>query len=517
MRLAILLVLAGFLPSQGMVRLAILIGNNHGLEDEKPLQYATQDARQVHTALTQLGGIDKGQDYLLLDPEVPEVMAAFADAKRKIIAFRKANKQVQLLIYYSGHGSDDALHVNGRKLPLADIRDFFREMEADLKILIADACFSGSLISPKGGSLAESVPVVYQDELKVNGSAILTSSSAGELSQESQELRGSLFTHYFLSALRGAGDADRDGSVTLWEAYNHTLSGMRRKLASYKNVAQNPGFEMNLHGSENVILTRVNLGQAFLTLKNVAEGRYQVVEAVNSMPVAEVTISDPEGVTLALSKGPYLVYGQGGKHGLSGFADLRKSRTVVLGASDFKPMGTTAMNSKGAFGGGTDWADTRTPFRIRLHPRYYPSFPGRNAEALAMDFSMQVDWRLWSASASFGYLMPYREGEGTSKSEQDGKGISVEILHNIPVTRRFSAFFGPRLEGWSVGQRHGGYDFGDARIAGTYATAGIEAMLPKGLSAALSAGPGAFWSYGVGGSLNRDFAVPICLSLGVGF
>ena len=60
----------------------------------------------------------------------------------------------------------------------------------------------------------------------------MASSSATELSQESDQLASSYFTHHLLLALRGAGDANQDGKVSLDEAYrytyNRTLAGTRR-------------------------------------------------------------------------------------------------------------------------------------------------------------------------------------------------------------------------------------------------------------------------------------------------
>jgi len=50
---------------------------------------------------------------------------------------------------------------------------------------------------------------------------VLASSSGSELSQESEQLRSSYFTHHLLVGLRGAGDADHDGQVSIDEAYRY--------------------------------------------------------------------------------------------------------------------------------------------------------------------------------------------------------------------------------------------------------------------------------------------------------
>lgn len=514
MRALFALVLAAAIPCLGMVRMAVIIGNNEGLESENPLQYATRDAQQIHSTLTQLGGVDKGRDWLLLDPDIRQIMAAFADAGRKIAALRKENRQVQLLIYYSGHGSGEALHVGGESLPLARIREAFGEMDANLKILIADACFSGSLIQSKGGTLAEAIPVVYQDELTVNGSAIITSSSAGELSQESRALKGSLFTHHFLSALRGAGDDDRDGSVTLWEAYNHTQAHLRRRLASGSEAPQNPEFDVDLKGSKNVILTRVNLGQAFLGLSGLPNGRYFVMEAGGAQQVAELSLSDPNGPVLALPKAQYLVFHGTGKNRTVGHADLRRAKRVDLGLRDFMPATPEHLAAKG---GLTDapGLSCKAPFGFELEPKLYSRFPGRVTGAGALDVSLVGAYGNWAGMAGMQYLVPAKGiASSSGPMDQDGYGIGAELRRYARISGLGWFFLGPRIEGWSLGQRQAGEDLPRGLVWGSHLRAGIDCRLAGPFRASFSAGAGWFWSADPSGNLRRSTTFPVSISLG---
>ncbi len=504
-------------PALSMVRMAVIIGNNTGLEDDKPLQYATRDADQVHSAMIQLGGVDKGCDYLLLEPDVAKVMPIFEDARRRILALRGEGQKVQLLIYYSGHGSEEALHLKGVKLPLSRIKEFFNGMEADLKILIADACFSGSLIQPKGARLIDPVPVKYRDDLKVNGSAILTSSSAGEFSQESKDLQGSLFTHYFLTAIRGAGDADHDGAVSLWEAYNYTQAGLRQRLASVNNVSQNPEFDMDLRGSQNVVLTRLNLGQAFLAFKGVPEGRYRILETVSAVQVAEVSVADSEGVLLALPRGSYMVFRGAGDKGSAGFADLRKMKTIELKAADFSAVPASALTAKGmAEYARPNWS-SHGDWQFALAPRYYASFPGRDGPGAALDFALQSNFGRWGFSAAFDYLFPVSDASPTGRFEQTGFGFSGEARLHWGAYRAGSFYSGPRIEAWSLGQVYDGTDLGRGNLIGSFAVLGMERRIVRALAFSLGLEPGVFWSFDAKGEVRRDFAAPVSLSFRYGF
>lgn len=521
MRLLPAMVLALCLPAGALVRIAIVVGNNAGLADEKALNFATRDAEQVYAALLQLGGADKGQGVLLLDADAGKVRTALKDAGRRLHALKVQGQKVQMLIYFSGHGSDEALHVNGEKVPLEEIRAYFREVEADFKLLIADACFSGSLIQAKGAVLADPFPIRYEDDLKVSGSAILTSSSAGELSQESRELRGSLFTHYLLSALRGAADYDRDGKVTLWEAYNHTQASLRRRLAGVKNAAQTPEFDVDVHGSDNVVLTRVDMGQALLTLKGLPEGEYRVLEAVSALQVAEVRLSDPEGMVLALPRAPYLVYQGQGERRTAGFADLRRSRAVSLGPRDFNPVRKDGLSSKGAplsgaFGAGPHYLVAPHPLQIALRPRLYTAFPGREASALALDAALQLEGARWGAAASFAYLPKARIVSRGDILEQDGFGAAAELRYYWRYSRAGAAYLGQRAEAWSVGQVLDGREYGRAGLLGAFAGLGLERALPYSFSLALSAEAGMFLSRDGRGYQRRTPSFPLGFALRYG-
>ena len=52
----------------------------------------------------------------------------------------------------------------------------------------------------------------------MKGAVLITSSTAEEASVERDDLGGSLFSHFFISGLRGAADSNQDRKVTLQEA-----------------------------------------------------------------------------------------------------------------------------------------------------------------------------------------------------------------------------------------------------------------------------------------------------------
>ena len=100
----------------------------------------------------------------------------------------------------------------------------------------------------------------------------MASSTAEELSQESDELKASYFTHHLVTALRGAGDGDGDGRVSLDEAYRYAY---RRTLASTARTQvgeQHVTLETDLAGQGEVPVTFPAEARAQLDLPAPARG-----------------------------------------------------------------------------------------------------------------------------------------------------------------------------------------------------------------------------------------------------
>lgn len=511
--LLLALLLGAFAPASALVRMGVFIGNNSGLLEERPLRFAARDAESVQKTLLQLGGLDAGEGMLVLNQDADKVMGRLDEVRRRVEAVRRKGEKVQLMVYYSGHGSEDALHLNGKKLSLDRIRGLFQGMEADLKILIADACFSGSLIQAKGADLGEVIPVKLEDELKVNGSAILTSSSSGELSQESADLQGSLFTHYFLTALRGAGDADRDGTVSLWEAYHHTRASLRRKFASTRRTLQNPEFEVDVRGSENVVLTRLDRGQAVLSMRGLPRGDYRVLEAMSATQVAEFTLLDTVGVDLALPRSLYLVYQVADQSGSSCHADLRSARRLNLRPRDFRPMASEGLAAKGLLGAETVGRLDRGDWRLGLQPRFYPDFPGRETSATALELCLQRNLGDFGLSLGWAWLSPYRNIEDGYAYRQQGHAFSADLRYYWSYSRWGALFAGPRGEFWSLGQSINGMEFPSGRMAGTLVSVGFERAFLGRFALQVAADAGYLWRYDSRERLLGDAVFPLTVSL----
>ena len=169
------------------------------------------------------------------------VLEALESLGRHIAADRAADPAAQtlLVVYYSGHADAEALHLGGSRLSFGELTDAVEAMPVDVRVLVVDACRSGGLTRVKGATPAEPFAISTEDRLAATGTAIITSSSAGEDAQESDDLGGGVFTHHWVAGLLGAADTSDDGAVTLTEAYRYAYAQTLRST-SLQPVVQHP-------------------------------------------------------------------------------------------------------------------------------------------------------------------------------------------------------------------------------------------------------------------------------------
>jgi len=177
----------------------------------------------------------------------------------------------------------------------------------------------------------------------------LTSSAADEDAQESDEIRGSFFTHALVSALLGAGDADGDGRVVLEEAYRYAYEGTLRASSRTLAGLQHPTFQYDLRGQGQIVLTTVDPRSRERATLTFPEGRSYLVmqgDAAGAV-VGEVGARDR---TRRLSVRPdrYFVRGRGPDHLLEGTITVAAGETRRLDDRDLERIEYARLVRKGA-------------------------------------------------------------------------------------------------------------------------------------------------------------------------
>ncbi len=293
------------LPSETWL---VSIGNNQGDLQDVSLLYAERDAQEVAEVLRTEGGIATHRTMMLLGEDAETVRRELLRVNTSIRSSTVGrHRTTALIVFYSGHADADALHLGDSALPFDELRALVESSPASLRLLVVDACRSGSVTRVKGVEPAESFEIAFEDEVTSEGFAIITSSAAGESSQESDRLRASFFTHHLVGALRGAADRDQDGRITLDEAYGYTYDRTLRSSGRTLDL-QHPTYQYDVKGRGALVLTTpVERSAAAGQLRLAEAGTYLVSEQHGGGPVVAEVSPERDRATLALPVGEYFV------------------------------------------------------------------------------------------------------------------------------------------------------------------------------------------------------------------
>ncbi len=333
-------------------RYALLIGANRGEPHEVTLRYAESDVHAVAETLLKLGGFPGDHIVRLTAPTASKVRGALVDLNLSIQQDVRGGGEAVLFVYYSGHADGQTLHLGGTELPTEEFSKLVRLSPAKLKILLLDACRTGTLTRVKGGRQIAPFQIGVQDQLRNEGYAIITSSAAGEDAQESDALRSSIFTHHFLAALRGPGDANGDGLVTLGEAYGYASEQALKTSMATIVGSQHATFDYDLRGRADPILTDVRTTGDLAQLVLVTPGEYLVtsvgtsaVGAVDGV-IVEAFVKTPRRPVL-LPPGPVRVRMRTRTNVYEADLTLRTGETLTLAAEAMRPIPLAQVVRKG--------------------------------------------------------------------------------------------------------------------------------------------------------------------------
>jgi hypothetical protein len=285
---------------------ALVVGSNAAGEGQQELRYAERDARAVAAVLRDVGAYPADNLFLVLRPTRGRLLAAVAALRERLSEHARRGEQTQVFFYYSGHARAHALTIGREELALSELRQEILGLPSTLTIVVLDACQSGAFSRIKGAEPTADFSFNSVARLNTAGLAVIASSASAELSQESDDLTGSFFTHHLLLALRGAGDANQDGKISLDEAYRYTYQRTLTGTAATAVGAQHATLETDLRGKGDVILTRP-AAAAQILVPAAVHGRLLFQHRPSQSVVAELDKARGEAVQLAVPAGPYSV------------------------------------------------------------------------------------------------------------------------------------------------------------------------------------------------------------------
>ena len=380
----------------GTVRRFVLVsGANFGGADRDALRYAVSDAEHFIRVLESMGGLEAANQTLLREPTVAEFRQALEDLRVQVAGVEASVGRTEVILYYSGHADEEGLRLGEDLMPYRGLRDAMDTIQADVHITVLDACASGAITRLKGGQRQQAFMVDASSDMK--GYAFLTSSSENEAAEESDRIRGSFFTHYLVSGLRGAADTSGDGKVTLGEAYHFAFQNTLERTIQTQGGAQHPNREIKMTGTGDVVMTDIRQTSASLVLAEELNGRLFVRDSRDQL-VAELVKTMGSAVELGLEPGVYYIHFEQQQTLLHASLALEKGQRFLLEDGHFESADREATTLRG-----------KPPETKK--PQKKPSRSRRYGHSLANKIRIERNVGQWEGGSSegmgwnFGYWM----------------------------------------------------------------------------------------------------------------
>jgi hypothetical protein len=248
---------------------AIAVGvSNYDLPSIMTLKYPHSDAFRMYAfwKSPEGGSIDDKHSQVLVNDQATK--QGIVDSMRQM--FMQAGENDLVTFFYSGHGLKGAFlptDYDGSNVRLfhSEVNDLLAECPARYKLVIADACNSGSYLASKSTKKAVFSQSQYdvQDAFfrELNraspGTAFILSSQADEESLEVSTLHQSIFSYFVLQGMKGEANANDDDVITVQELFDY----VSRKVITYAlnlGKVQTPVIKGNYDPNMPVAMIRKN-------------------------------------------------------------------------------------------------------------------------------------------------------------------------------------------------------------------------------------------------------------------
>lgn len=356
-------------------RYAVLVSNNYGGKDRVLLKYTGSDVEKMYNIFNNLTGVSLENIVVVKEGSATNLLAEIDNFKNKI----KKNKAVrkELIFYYSGHSDDKGLLLGETALSYSRLKNVLTNLGIDLTVVILDSCYSGSFLRTKGGITKPSFLIDEANSLK--GYAFLSSSASDESSQESDKIKGSYFTYYLSSGLKGAADFSNDGKVSLNEVYNYAYNQTIASTELTRQGVQHPSYELNITGNGDLILAETNKAKAKLVFSENIWGRVFLRDENNNL-VAEFNKIKGKILELAVDSSFYSINVLQKDELWTTEKAVKNGSTVTVNVSDLNKGTLIASNIKG--GGKSKNLNIGANFDEKYFTNIYAKYSYKNVFAV---------------------------------------------------------------------------------------------------------------------------------------
>jgi hypothetical protein len=218
---------------------ALAVGvSNYESQTITPLKYPHSDAFRMYAfwKSPEGGSLDDKHSQVLVNDQATK--QGIIDSMRQL--FNQASPNDLVTFFYSGHGLKGAFlptDYDGNNLRLfhSEVNDLLSTCPAQYKLVIADACNSGSYLASKSVknnevfySTGQDVQDVFFRELNraSSGTAFILSSMADEESLEVSTLHQSIFSYFVVRGMKGEANVNGDEIITVQELFDYVYANV---------------------------------------------------------------------------------------------------------------------------------------------------------------------------------------------------------------------------------------------------------------------------------------------------
>jgi len=212
--------------------IAVIIGNANYKKQGKDIPNvnpAYADAEGIKKYFMKAKGVKEGNIIYLKDATGSQLASVFGNEKSykgKLFNYIKAKKS-NVYIYYAGHGAPgeegdaylvptdtDSQTIQFTGYQLSTLYSNLGKLPAKSVTVILEACFSGG--SQSGSLISKASPIIITPKKTMIPAnvKVIAAGSERQMASWEEDSSHSLFTKYFLKAMSGEGDSNKDGKVS---------------------------------------------------------------------------------------------------------------------------------------------------------------------------------------------------------------------------------------------------------------------------------------------------------------
>ena len=124
--------------TNGVDRYAIFIGSNKGGKGREQLLYAGSDAMNFQKTMSEIGGVNDSNSYVLIDPSKEKIDDTLRQISTKINTSTSTAKRSEFIFYYSGHSDENALLLGDTPYDYSTLKAAITEVPSDIHVVILD-------------------------------------------------------------------------------------------------------------------------------------------------------------------------------------------------------------------------------------------------------------------------------------------------------------------------------------------------------------------------------------------